>query len=308
MAGNRTDRPGCSLCGEAAVICLREPNRHLCGKHLSEDIEARVLSAIREYGMIRNGDRIAVGLSGGKDSTTLLLLLHSLLPLWDNVSIVAITVDEGIAGYREETIGAAEALTREIGIEHHTISFSDLFGGTLDAFLKGREQQACTVCGILRKKALAISAGRAGATRLATGHNLDDEAQSVLMNTLRGDLIRLIRESGEESGYFISRIKPLRDISEKEIAAYLIIRGYWNDLPECPYTRFALRAEVRGMLSGFECQYPGTLKNLVTSRKKIREHLGRTEIAGPIRHCRQCGDPGSGELCQVCQLLPSLKR
>jgi uncharacterized protein (TIGR00269 family) len=258
--------------------------------------------------MIRNGDRIAVGLSGGKDSTALLLLLYSLLPLWENVSIVAITVDEGIAGYREETIGAAEALIREIGIEHHTISFFDLFGGTLDTFLEGREQQACTVCGILRKKALAISAGRAGATRLATGHNLDDEAQSVLMNTLRGDLSRLVRESGEESGYFISRIKPLRNISEKEIAAYLIIRGYWKDRPECPYTRFALRAEVRGMLSGLEFQYPGTLKNLITSRKKIREHLGRGEIAGPIRHCRECGDPCSGELCQICQLLPSLKR
>ncbi len=308
MACSRDDWPGCSLCGEPAVICLREPDRHLCSRHFLEDIGARVLSSIREYGMIRTGDRIAVGLSGGKDSTALLLLLHSLLPEWANTSIVAITVDEGIAGYREDTIGAAETLTRELGIEHHTISFTDVFGGTLDTFLEAREQQACTVCGILRKKALATAAGRAGATRLATGHNLDDEAQSVLMNTLRGDLPRLIRESGEETGNFIPRIKPLRDISEKEIAAYLMVKGYWNDLPECPYTRFALRAEVRAMLSDLEYQYPGTMKNLVTSQKKIREHVGRTELGGPIRHCIQCGDPCSGELCQVCQLLPTLKR
>ena len=302
------ERSGCSVCGEAAVICLKESGRHLCGRHLKEDIEVRVASSIREYSMIRDGDRIAIGLSGGKDSTALLLLLHSLLPTWKNVSVVAITIDEGITGYREDTIGAAEAITRELGIEHHTVAFTDLFGGTLDTFLEGREQQACTVCGILRKKALVVAAERVNATRLATGHNLDDEAQSMLMNTLRGDLPRLVRESGEETGNFIPRIKPLRDISEKEIAAYLLVGDHWNDLPECPYTRFALRAEVRTILSGLEYQYPGTMKNLIVSRKKIREYVGKTELAGPIRHCKTCGDPCSGELCQVCQLLPSLKR
>ena len=304
---SQQERPGCSVCGEAAVVCLKESGRHLCGRHLKKDIEARVTSSIREYSMIRDGDRIAVGLSGGKDSTALLLLLHSLLPTWKNVSVVAITIDEGITGYREDTIGAAEALTRELGIEHHTISFTDLFGGTLDTFLEGREQQACTVCGILRKKALVVAAERFHATRLATGHNLDDEAQSVLMNTLRGDLPRLVRESGEETGNFIPRIKPLRDISEKEIAAYLLVGGHWNDLPECPYTRFALRAEVRTILSGLEYQYPGTMKNLILSRNKIREHVGKTELTGPIRHCKKCGDSCSVELCQVCQLLPSLR-
>ena len=152
--------------------------------------------------MIRDGDRIAVGLSGGKDSTALLLLLDKVVKEYTGVTLVAITVDEGIAGYRDETVNSAVSLAADLGIEHRIVSFPDLFGGSLDTFLKGKESRACTICGILRKKALATAARQAGANRIATGHNLNDEAQSVLMNVLRGDLPRLIRDSGKETGIF----------------------------------------------------------------------------------------------------------
>ncbi|HXX55685.1 MAG TPA: tRNA 2-thiocytidine biosynthesis TtcA family protein, partial [Methanoregula sp.] len=189
-------RPACTICGGEPVIRDRQTGRELCADHLREDLEARVLATIRSHRMVRDGDRIAVALSGGKDSTALLLLLHAVLPAWNGVSLVAVTVDEGIAGYREETMGAAGRLVAELGVEHRSVSFRDLFGGTLDTFLRGREERACSICGILRKKARAVAAREAGASRLATGHNLDDEAQSVLMNALRGDLPRLVRESG----------------------------------------------------------------------------------------------------------------
>ncbi|HUH78620.1 MAG TPA: TIGR00269 family protein [Methanoregula sp.] len=284
----------------------RETGRELCAAHLKDGLEARVRETIRNHSMIRDGDRIAVALSGGKDSTALLLLLHAVLPAKD-VSLVAVTVDEGIAGYRDETIGAAVRLAAELGVEHRIVTFSGLFGGTLDAFLRGREARACTVCGILRKKAIAVAAKEAGADRLATGHNLDDEAQSVLMNALRGDLPRLVRESGEETGYFIPRIKPLREIAEKEIAVYLVTQGRWTELPECPYTQSALRAEVRSLLSGFEYRHPGTMKRLIQSREIIRTSIRPGATASPVRRCTNCGDPCSGELCQVCALLPSLR-
>jgi len=288
------------------VIRDRETGRELCADHLREDLEARVRATIRSHGMVRDGDRIAVALSGGKDSTALLLLLHAVLPEWKGVSLVAVTVDEGIAGYRDETLGAAERLVAGLGIGHRTVSFRDLFGDTLDTFLRGREERACSICGILRKKAIAVAAREAGASRLATGHNLDDEAQSVLMNALRGDLPRLVRESGEETGLFIPRIKPLRDIAEKEIAVYLATQGRWTELPECPYTQYALRAEVRTLLSGFEYRHPGTMKRLLASRDILKRSIRKEAIAPPIRRCTRCGDPCSGELCQLCALLPSL--
>lgn len=298
----------CSCCTESAVIYLREQGRHLCGNHFREDLETRVSRSVRENAMIRDGDQIAVALSGGKDSTALLLLLDSVVKEYRDVNLIAITVDEGIAGYRDDTINSAISLASNLGIEHHIISFAEMFGGSLDTFLTGKEDRACTICGILRKKALATAAQHVGANKLATGHNLNDEAQSVLMNTLRGDLPRLIRDSGKETGLFIPRIKPLQDISEKEIAVYLVVRNKWSDLPECPYTRYALRAEVRTMLSKLEYQYPGTMQRLIRSRKTLSRCLKISDVQGPVQRCKTCGDPCSGDLCQVCKLLPSLGR
>ena len=187
--------------------------------------------------------------------------------------------------------------------------FPDLFGDSLDVLLKDRETQACSICGILRRKALVVAAQRAGATKLATGHNLDDEAQSVFMNVLRGDLPRLIRNSGADSkGRFIPRIKPLSLISEKEIAAYLVLKNAWTELPECPYTWYALRQEVRSMLSDFEYRYPGTMLHLLESKEKIERSCAGSLFSAPLRTCRTCGDPSSGDLCQVCLLLRSLGR
>jgi uncharacterized protein (TIGR00269 family) len=259
--------------------------------------------------MISKGDRIAVALSGGKDSTALLLLMSRLIAGRDDATLVAITIDEGIAGYRDRTIRSAENLAQRLCVEHHLLSFSDLFSDPLDTLLKGRESQACSICGILRKKALTEGARRAGATKLATGHNLDDEAQSVLMNVLRGDLPRLVRDSGTESaGRFIPRIKPLFRIAEKEIALYLMLCDAWTELPECPYTRYALRREVRALLSGFEYRHPGTMLNLIESKKKIGKYCLLSPESGSFRHCRECGDPCSGELCQVCLLRHALGR
>lgn len=224
-----SDVPVCSCCSEPAVIYRPADHRHLCGTHLVYEIETRVASAIDEAGQIHAGDRVAVALSGGKDSTALLLLLSRLLRAWPGADLVAITVDEGIAGYRAATLQAAKALTKQLGVDHHIVSFRDLIGDDLDTLLSGREEQACTICGILRKKALADAARDAGATVIATGHNLDDEAQSVLMNALRGDLPRLIRNTGTgKSALFLPRIKPLAAVTEKEIAAYLFVRGLFS--------------------------------------------------------------------------------
>lgn len=299
----------CSLCPEPAVFFDRHTRRHLCRAHFLADIEQRVAETVATRDLIVPGDTIAMGLSGGKDSTALLMLLTALLPGWEDVRLVAVTIDEGIDGYREETILSANRLAGTLGVEHRHVTFPALFGDSLDGILAGRESQACTICGILRKKALAGAAREAGATKLATGHNLDDEAQSVLMNILRGDLQRLVRDSSTDtSGRFIPRIKPLMEVTEKEIAAYLLLRGAWTDLPECPYARHALRREVRSMLSGLEYRHPGTMLRLMESKGKIERSCTAALAAEPLRSCRECGDPCSGETCQFCQLKKRLGR
>jgi uncharacterized protein (TIGR00269 family) len=301
--------PSCSCCTGPSVIYQQHSHRHLCSTHFIHDIEQRVFQGIENSTMIRPKDRIAVALSGGKDSTALLLLLARHLQRWQDVSLFAVTIDEGISGYRDKTIKAAGQIAEKVGVEHHIISFQDLFGDSLDALLKGREEQACTICGILRKKALSEEAKKNRATRIATGHNLDDEAQSVLMNVLRGDLPRLVRNSGADtSDCFLPRIKPLAEIPEKEIASYLFIQGMFLPLPECPYARFALRGHVRSMLSGLEHRNPGTMLRLLEGKKKIEKYLAGSSVSDHLHRCRKCGDPCSGDLCQVCRLHQSLGR
>lgn len=301
------ESPACHFCGEPAVVFQPVTGRYLCGTHLVSDVEARVRATIEESGQIRPGDRIAVGLSGGKDSTALLVILSGIISAWPGASLVAITVDEGIVGYRADTLRAAESLTHRLGVEHRIVTFRELIGSDLDTLLNGRVTQACTICGILRKKALADAAREAGATSIATGHNLDDEAQSVLMNALRGDLPRLLRDTGTGRSFeFLPRIKPLAAIPEKEIAAYLFVQGLFSVLPECPYTKYALRAEVRTLLSAYEACHPGTMQHLLKSKKTIQRYCGETPVMEPLHHCKECGDPCSGSLCQVCRLRHSL--
>ncbi|WP_292489550.1 TIGR00269 family protein [Methanoculleus sp. 10] len=293
----------CSLCREPAVVRLVEPERRLCAAHFIDDVEARVLAAMTRERMVSPGDRVAVGLSGGKDSTALLLLLHRFLPAL-NASLVAVTVDEGIAGYREGTSAAARDLTSELGVEHSIVTFADLFGDDLDRLLVGREAQGCTVCGVLRRRALAEAVKQVGVTKLATGHNLDDEAQSALMNVLRGDLSRLLQDTSTgQPGHFIPRIKPLAVLSEKEIVTYLLLRGYFRDLPECPYASTALRSEVRTMLAGLEHRHPGTMLRLMQFREGVRQSARSAEPKGSPGSCRICGELSTGEVCQACRLL-----
>jgi uncharacterized protein (TIGR00269 family) len=95
-------------------------------------------------------------------------------------------------------------------------------------------------------------------------------------------------------------------IYEKEIATYLMLKGEWTDLPECPYACHALRREVRGMLAGFEYEFPGTMLRLMENKKAVEEMFSSRPCGETIRHCTECGDPSSGDLCQLCRLRHSL--
>ena len=101
--------------------------------------------------------------------------------------------------------------------------------------------------------------------------------------------------------------ETLMFISEKEIAVYLMLHGAWTDLPECPYSVHALRGEVRRMLATLESKHPGTMLNLMESKAKIETRCAGNLETEPVRHCTECGDPCSGEICQLCNLKKTLR-
>ena len=292
----------CQRCNKNAVIYQKYSNAHLCKAHFIEDVERKIKRDIRKFKMVERGDRIAVALSGGKDSTVLLYILHKILQDRRDIELLAITIDEGIRGYREHTLAHAVKLTDELGIGHTIRSFEEGFGISLDELTRKKEHAACTLCGVLRKNLLNRVARELGADKLAVGHNLDDESQTILMNYLRGDVDRLKRMvPGIIQPGLIMRIKPLRSIPEKEVALF----GLLNNLPvstdECPYAGEALRNEIREMLNNYEVKHPGTKYSLLGGFEIISSALRPPDTE--IVRCRLCGEPSSDAVCKTCRLL-----
>ncbi len=292
----------CQRCGKSAIVYQKYSNAHFCKTHFVEDVERKIKRDIRKFKMVGRGDRIAVALSGGKDSVALLYILHKIFHNRPDIELVAITIDEGIKGYREHTLEHAVNITARLGITHTIKSFEESFGITLDDLTRKKEHVACTLCGVLRKNLLNRAARELGADKLAIGHNLDDESQTILMNYLRGDIDRMKRmlPDSVQPG-LVPRIKPLRSIPEKEVALY----DFQNDLPvsldECPYAGEALRNEIREMINNYEVKHPGTKYSLLGGFDAISESL--RPPGTQIVRCEKCGEPSSESICKACRLL-----
>jgi uncharacterized protein (TIGR00269 family) len=297
----------CSICDNQAIVSQRYSNAHLCERHFVEGFERKVEDTISRGNMVEEGDKIAVAVSGGKDSTALLLVLKKVLAERD-VEMVAVTVDEGIAGYRDDTVEAARSICERLGVEQRVISFQEEFGFKLDEIVEGKNVAPCTFCGVFRKSALNRAAKRLGATRVATGHNLDDEAQSVMMNYLKGDIERLLRfRPRREQPGLVPRMKPLREIPEKETALYCIVKGAYTESRECPYAQLSLRADVRDMMNNLERLFPGMRQSTLQGFEKIAEMAKDKWTGIDLGKCRKCGEPCVRDLCKACELLERLR-
>ncbi|MDQ1371096.1 MAG: hypothetical protein QG582_10 [Candidatus Thermoplasmatota archaeon] len=299
----------CDKCGRQSVVFIRYSGAHLCAQHFSEFVERRVKHEIREQLDLKGGERLAVAVSGGKDSTVALELVHRILGGRKGLAMCAVTVDEGIAGYRGSSIPIVSRACSRLGLEHKVVSFKDLYGTTMDEISKkAREQSACSYCGVLRRRAMNSAARDWGATHLATGLNLDDTAQSILMNFARGDVERLARLGPHRhiQPGLVPRIQPLRTIPESESLLYAIVNGLeFHDL-ECPYAPEAVRNEFRAVIARLEDQFPGTRHSMLRSYDEIRPALERRFEPAALGAC-QCGEPTASGRCKACELLESLK-
>ena len=295
----------CKKCNHEAVIFQKYSGMHLCKRHFIEDVERKIKLTIRKEYNIKKNDVIAVALSGGKDSSVALYIMHKILGERPDIQIVAISVDEGINGYRPQSLELAKQLTETLGIRHIIKSFKDEHGITMDELaVMEREKGTCSYCGVLRKSVLNRAALEIGATKLVTGHNLDDEAQTILLNHFRGDMERMVRLSPSAAiEGLVMRAKPLRNIPEKEVALYALINSLPVDFSECPYAGEALRGEIRELLNSFEVNHPGTKYSLLRGFDKLVGALAKELPPAKIDKCRICGDTCTEDLCQACKML-----
>jgi len=240
----------CSECDSKSVFLFPE----LCKEHFIAYFEDKVFDTITKFGLLKKGESVVVACSGGKDSTAILYLLQKF-----HGKVVALAIDEGISGYREKTLVDLENFCKANKIELRTYSFEREVGKTLDSMLK-QKTHPCTVCGTFRRYLLNKHAKRFD--KLATGHNMDDESQAVLMNLMKGnaDLIWNSTPITSEVKGFVQKIKPLYFCSEKEVAAYILIKGFDVGFTECPNMNKSFRNRVRDVLNDYEFRNKGTKK------------------------------------------------
>lgn len=304
----------CSFCRGEAVYLRPYSGERLCRRCFIESIENRVQHTISKHNMFKPDDRIALALSGGKDSVSLLHILSEIEEKFPKSQLVAITIDEGISGYRREAVRIAKENCTHLGVEHQVFSFKELFGSSLDKIVKTaekrmRELTPCSYCGVLRRRALNVAARQLRATRLATAHNLDDEVQSMLMNLLRGDVSRVGRVESVLGGNvprFVQRAKPLCEVPEREVALYAFLKRIRFQTVPCPYLESSLRQDVRLFLNRLETKHGGMKFAVYRSFKKLRPYSDEVGKREEPRFCEVCGEPTTSGVCRVCQLFREL--
>ncbi len=301
----------CNKCKRPAVTYIRYNGMHLCKDHFIEYVKRRVKKDTKKQVEISGDATIGVAVSGGKDSLVALYLIHEIFSIRGN-RIVVFTVDEGIRGYRDESIKFAKKNCEKLGVEHYIISFKEMIGFTLDEIVsrKDDERGPCTYCGVFRRFCLNKKAKELGVDILATGHNLDDMAQSALMNFVKGDIEKIARMGPHiriQPG-LIPRFLPLRLIPEKETTLFALLNGIEYHDGVCPYAVQAFRGVFRDIVEKLEDDHPGTRHAIFKSYEVIRRLLIENSPFQPVHPCKICGEPTSQNICKTCMLLENLKK
>ena len=220
--------------------------------------------------------------------------------------VLAISVDEGVAGYRDEALDHARSLARELNVGHTVVSYKEMFGFSLDEALDWKEERevsSCSFCGVFRRRAIDEAAIRARATVVATAHNLDDCVQTFLMNLMHGDVARLgwLDPAYADESFPIRRVKPFMEIYEEEVALYAFQTGVQFQSVSCPYMHEGLRSEVRDYLNMMEANHPGIKNVLLRSSLDVISRFARSSEKEAVP-CTRCGNPSSNGLCNVCRM------
>jgi uncharacterized protein (TIGR00269 family) len=296
----------CSACARPAIVDQPYRGGHVCDDHLRASVEERFRREMHRQLPGLGGGTVAVALSGGKDSSVALALTHAYFARRPTVSVVAVSVDEGIAGYRGPTLQAAGRLCRSLGVEHVVARAERELGTTTDE-LTGRHPGTppCSYCGVWRRQLLNRAARDVGAEALVLGFNLDDLAQTVLMNLVHGDLDRLVRMAPHRRRRpgLVPRVAPLATVPEREVYLYARTRELPFDHGECPHAGRAQRNLFRRVVWELEEAQPGTRQALLGTHQQLVERwLANGDLGAPQR-CRGCGEPSTGELCRACAFL-----
>ena len=241
------------------------------GSKLERRVVQKVGSAVCDYDLIAEGDRIMVCVSGGKDSYALLdalLLLSRKSPV--SYTLFAVNVDQGWPGYQTDVI--ANHLQGR-GVEHRMVKAHEI-AEVVERVLNPEETGAtpCSLCSRLRRGVLYGLAREMGATKIALGHHLDDLAETLLMNLFfSGSLRSMPPKLAADDGQNVV-IRPMAYVEEKDLIAYAAERNYPVVRCSCPTCGLPeqQRQVVKRMLSGLEEQHPALKTHMLAALKNVK--------------------------------------
>jgi len=296
----------CKRCRTAPVaIALPRHHTALCAACFDRYVVDQVERGIKQYQMVRRDEPVLVAVSGGKDS----------LGLWDLLNRMGYTttgvhVQQGIDGYSN----ASEVKTRAFAEANRLpLVVHDLnreYGGGVTAMADTSRRSACSACGTVKRYAFNKIGRELGFQVVATGHNLDDEAARLLGNLLRWQVDYLVKQSPAlpaSHAKLIRKVKPLFRLTEREVAAYAVLRKIDYVIDECPMSHDANSLQYKAVLNQLEHQSPGT-KQFFYLEFLRRQPLGVDSTAEEVvlNECIRCGEPTTGTLCGHCRVVAPL--
>ncbi|KAL4973499.1 ERG2 and Sigma1 receptor like protein-domain-containing protein [Aspergillus desertorum] len=266
------------------------------------------------------GERIAIGASGGKDSTVLASVLKTLNERYNyGLDLCLLSIDEGIRGYRDDSLETVKRNAVQYNMPLVIVGYGELYGWTMDQVVEQIGKKGnCTYCGVFRRQALDRGAERLGIKHVVTGHNADDVAETVMMNLLRGDLSRLSRGTSIVTGSAasdIKRSKPLKYAYEKEIVLYAHHKQLDYFSTECIYSPEAFRGSARTLIKDLEKIRPSSILDIVRSGEEMAALVpiadgGQAATAGAAEDESAVGGCGSqngrtrgGEMAEMERML-----
>jgi len=261
----------CANCQTARAVIIRPKNRQkLCKTCFLTIFETEVHETITSSSLFHRSERVAIGASGGKDSTVLASVLKTLNERYDyGLQLCLLSIDEGIKGYRDDSLETVKRNAVQYDMPLEIVGYGELYGWTMDQVVAQVGKKGnCTYCGVFRRQALDRGAARLGIKHVVTGHNADDVAETVMMNLLRGDLPRLSRGTSivtDSGASEIKRSKPLKYAYEKEIVLYAHHKKLDYFSTECIYSPEAFRGSARTLIKDLEKIRPSSILDIVKS-------------------------------------------
>lgn len=301
----------CQLCHkEKAIIKRPKTLQQICKECFFYVFETEIHETITKNNLFQPGEKVAIGASGGKDSTVLAHIMTTLNKRYNyQLDLFLLSIDEGIKGYRDDSLETVKRNQEQYQIPLYIFSYEELYGWTMDRIVEqiGLKNN-CTFCGVFRRQALDRGAMKMGAKQIVTGHNADDIAETVYMNILRGDIARLERcasiKTLDQCDDTIPRSKPFKYTYEKEIVMYAYLKKLDYFSTECIYAPNAYRGYARAFLKDLEAVNPTSIIDIINSAESFSV---QKFVKMPVQQlCQNCGYISSNQICKACVLLEGL--